>query len=103
MTLGAGVVRSAGSLAEAAEVVDGLRSATAGMTPGNRTEGELANLVTVARCVLDSATLRTESRGSHARSDYPATEPDWRRRIVHADDSVEVMDGPVGVGGGSVS
>ena len=45
--------------------------------------GELANLLQVADALLASATARTESRGAHARAEYPETEPSWRRRLVH--------------------
>ncbi|HEY5110631.1 MAG TPA: hypothetical protein VII96_13570, partial [Acidimicrobiales bacterium] len=44
--------------------------------------GELVNLVTAATSVLASATLRTETRGAHARSDYPHLVDAWRCRIV---------------------
>ena len=45
--------------------------------------GELANLLRLADALLDAALARTESRGSHARREYPDTDPAWRRRIVH--------------------
>jgi len=85
MTEGAGVVRDAASLVEAAAVVDSPEVLGAAGRPGDRPQGELANLVTVARALLGSATARTETRGAHARSDFPTTEPAWRRRIAHVD------------------
>ena len=85
MTDGAGVVRSAASLARAGLVVAAVRAAVA-PTPADRPAGELANLLTAAGSVLTSATLRTETRGAHARSDYPETSDAWRRRIVHGPD-----------------
>jgi len=82
MTGGAGVVRSARSLAEAAEGVADLAAAL-----GDRTAsvgaGELGNLLQLGDALLASARARTESRGAHARSDYPQTDPHWRRRLVH--------------------
>ena len=42
----------------------------------------MVNLVTVATSILASATLRTETRGAHARSDYPRLVDAWRCRIV---------------------
>jgi L-aspartate oxidase len=83
MTRGAGVVRSAHSLAEARLVLDETRQALPG-APATVGRGELENLLVLADALLGSALLRTESRGAHARSDHPGTEPSWRRRIVHA-------------------
>ena len=82
MTGGAGVVRSARSLAEAAEGVADLAGAL-----GDRTAsvgaGELGNLLQLGDALLASARARTESRGAHARSDHPQTDPHWRRRLIH--------------------
>jgi L-aspartate oxidase len=82
MTRGAGVVRSelslAGARAALAEAVSVLGQAAASVPAG-----ELANLLQLADALLASATARTESRGSHARAEYPETEPSWRRRLVH--------------------
>ncbi|HEV3368004.1 MAG TPA: L-aspartate oxidase [Acidimicrobiales bacterium] len=82
MTGGAGVVRSAQSLASAAAAVDELAEAL-----GDRTAsvgaGELGNLVQLADALLSSARARTESRGAHSRLEFPDTDPAWRRRLVH--------------------
>lgn len=40
--------------------------------------GETRNLLDVAYLILKSAARRTESRGGHYRSDYPAVDPDWQ-------------------------
>jgi len=61
-------------------------SAVLAPIPADRAAGELANLVTAARSVLASASLRTETRGAHARSDFPETSAAWRCRIVHGPD-----------------
>ena len=42
-----------------------------------RAWGELHNLLGVAELILRSAQHRTESRGGHYRSDYPATDQAW--------------------------
>jgi succinate dehydrogenase/fumarate reductase flavoprotein subunit len=82
MTGGAGVVRSASSLAAAASEVSHLVTAL-----GDRTTsvaaGELGNLLQLASALLVSASARTESRGAHSRSDFPETDPRWRLRQVH--------------------
>jgi L-aspartate oxidase len=82
MTHGAGVVRSAESLRAARAVVDETASAL-GERAASAGTGELANLLRLADTLLDAALARTESRGSHARREYPRTDPAWRRRIVH--------------------
>ena len=96
MTEGAGVVRSADSLAGAGVTVDAIGAAMGTGTPADRAHGELGNLVTAARSVLASAILRQETRGAHARSDYPGLSDAWRRRIVHGGDGMHVVDGPPG-------
>ena len=81
MTRGAGVVRSAESLDAAREVMDEV--ATALGDPGRSVRaGEVANLLQVADALLVAAATRTESRGAHARREYPASDPAWRRRLV---------------------
>lgn len=42
----------------------------------------LAGQLKLVRCVLSAQLLRTESRGSHYRSDYPEENPDLAKRIV---------------------
>jgi L-aspartate oxidase len=75
MTRGAGVLRSGGSLAAAAEVARGLLAA-----PG--AGEEVRNLATVAEALALAARARQESRGSHARTDFPDTDPALRARLV---------------------
>ena len=98
---GAGVVRSAASLAEAAAAVESISGAIGAGTPRDRAHGELGNLVTAARALLTSAELRTETRGAHARSDFPETSDRWRRRIVHQGGRVAVLSEAVGPEPGS--
>jgi L-aspartate oxidase len=84
MTAGAGVVRTAASLAEAEQAVGELTEAWR-RSPGPAAAGEeLRNLLTVATALLSAARTREESRGAHTRADFPATEPAWRLRLVHA-------------------
>jgi L-aspartate oxidase len=82
MTGGAGVVRSARSLAEAAEGLADLVVALGDRT-ASVAAGELGNLLQMGHALLTSARTRTESRGAHSRSDFPTLEPAWRLRQVH--------------------
>ncbi len=51
----------------------------------NRSGWELQNMLTVARLMIDAATLRTESRGTHFRSDYPTRNDSvWKQDHVAA-------------------
>jgi L-aspartate oxidase len=95
---GAGVVRDAESLDRAATVIESVGTTMGTATPSDRAHGELANLVTAAEALLRSATVRTESRGAHARADFPETADRWRRRILHTGGRVvvsgEAVDSP---------
>ncbi len=82
MTEGAGVLRSAASLAAAADEVGDV-AATAASWPAGRAAGEVANLAAVAGALLRAADARVETRGAHARAEYPESRPEWRCRLVH--------------------
>lgn len=76
MTLDAGVIRSAESLAAAADACDG-------SVPGDDLASwELRNLATVGRALCGAAQARQESRGCHTRSDHEAIREDLRARFV---------------------
>ncbi|MCD9624662.1 L-aspartate oxidase [Rhabdothermincola salaria] len=80
MTTGAGVLRSADSLADTDLVVAEVTAVAArGADPST---WELANLAVNAAALLDAAEARLESRGAHTRSDHPAADPAFRRRLV---------------------
>ncbi|HET6873704.1 MAG TPA: FAD-binding protein [Acidimicrobiales bacterium] len=74
MMEGAGVMRSAASLAAASADLFALAA-------GGLPAGPVANLLTVAMTLVASATARTESRGGHRRRDYPSTDPALSRRF----------------------
>jgi L-aspartate oxidase len=79
MSAGAGVLRSAGSLERAAEVLRRI----GGPPPAAGTGAwELANLVTVATVLVAAAYARTETRGCHWRDDFPGTDDRWRGHLV---------------------
>jgi L-aspartate oxidase len=73
MTEGAGVLRSAESLARTADTVAGIDCTD---------DPELDNLVMAALGLLAAATEREESRGAHTRTDFPETSRTFERRIV---------------------
>ncbi len=81
MTTGAGVLRSADSLAAAGVALDAARAEIDGAEP-SVVACELGNLVTLGSALLTAARWREESRGAHTRSDFPDTEPTFRRRAV---------------------
>ncbi len=91
MTRGAGVLRSAASLAAAAEELEALhRSAAAdaddldpkAAVPGVDT-WEATNLLLVSRVLVAAAREREETRGCHWREDRPdRDDAHWRRHLV---------------------
>ena len=75
MTAGAGVLRSDESLRDAAAVARSLLVA-----PG--VGEEVRNLATVAEALAVAARERKETRGAHARRDFPEPDPVLRARLV---------------------
>ena len=80
MTEGAGVLRSADSLAATDKA---LRAISERMVSQPQTEAwETTNLLTVATALAHAATLRQETRGCHWREDHPDRDDEkWRARI----------------------
>ncbi|MFJ4772293.1 L-aspartate oxidase [Streptomyces uncialis] len=89
MTDGAGVLRSAASLARAAAQLQELHDAARGdlvehgktAEPGVDT-WETTNLLCVARVLVAAALRREETRGCHWREDHADAVDDWRRHLV---------------------
>jgi L-aspartate oxidase len=79
MTVDAGVVRSAASLADASREVATLATLPV-EGPRSLELEELRNLRDVANVLLRAATTREESRGAHTRDDFP-TRDDERFRV----------------------
>ena len=83
MTMGAGVLRTAESLAvtehELARVGGSL-----GRPGTDREIEEVRNLLHVGEALLAAASAREESRGNHTRTDFPERDPAQRRRLVFA-------------------
>lgn len=90
MTEGAGVLRSAASLARAAEALDAIHADARGALdehgktgePGTDT-WEASNLLCVARVLVAAALRREETRGCHWREDHAdRDDTEWRRHLV---------------------
>lgn len=43
---------------------------------------EIINMIEICKLIIQSALLRTESRGAHYREDYPEKDEDWEKSIV---------------------
>jgi L-aspartate oxidase len=80
MSEGAGVLRSEASLTKTLQTLGELSKLTS--TEPCIEAWEATNLHLLATVIVKSALLRTESRGSHWRSDYPNSQDKWLSRIV---------------------
>jgi L-aspartate oxidase len=92
MTERAGVLRSGPGLTAAADALrklGDLQSATPGLAAW-----EATNLHLLATALVASAGLRTETRGSHWREDYPDLSPEWVGRLVTTLGPGTVEEGP---------
>ncbi|MCW2244686.1 L-aspartate oxidase [Azospirillum fermentarium] len=87
---GAGLVRDAAGLTDAAVRLERLSAALEALPPAHgpvpftavRRWAEARNRLLVGGLVVHAASLRQESRGAHERSDYPATDPAAVRRTL---------------------
>lgn len=78
----AGIIRNGRDLAAAQHFLR-KHARFAAAVPQDRATWELKNLFSVANLIVDSALMRTESRGSHYRADYPQPDDAWRmRRLI---------------------
>ena len=80
MSEGAGVMRSEKSLKATLATLEQLGTRRTDK-PGVDA-WEVSNLYYLATAIVRSALQRQESRGSHWRSDFPETNPDWEKRII---------------------
>ncbi len=81
MSVEAGVLRQAEGLERCAERIERTVDQL-GPTSTDVGIAELRNLAEIARVLVAAAIARTESRGTHARSDFPQTDPSQARRLV---------------------
>ncbi|MGI8663130.1 MAG: L-aspartate oxidase [Acidimicrobiales bacterium] len=75
----AGVLRSADSLDQAREALDEIG---AGLSGDDAAAWEIRNLVTVGTALVSAARAREESRGAHARTDFPDLDEAFHLRLV---------------------
>ncbi|MFD0788452.1 L-aspartate oxidase, partial [Micromonospora azadirachtae] len=81
MTRGAGVLRSAQTLAATAGILSDLG---AGQGRSRMADWEATNLITVASTLVAAAYTRQETRGCHWREDFPAADDRWLGHLVEA-------------------
>ena len=97
-----GVLRSAAGLRACMDTLADLAAEVSGHTPPSRRSWEATNMLTVATAVVAAASVRTESRGCHRRSDWPEPRDEWRRHLsvhldsvgIHLDDADRPVGGP---------
>ena len=98
MTLGAGAVRSADSLSQAAKNLQAIADAKPGLT-ADPDSWETSNLLHVGQLLTAVAALREETRGGHVRSDFTGRDDaHWLGNIYavrKADGSVSMSFHPV--------
>ena len=73
-----GIVRRGPAIEEALERITFWTRAVLKLARPEPKAFELLNMLTIARLMGESALSREESRGTHFRSDFPATSPDWK-------------------------
>jgi L-aspartate oxidase len=76
----AGIVRHADGLESARRRLGEWEQTLPAST--TRPQHELAGMILVGRLLVEAALARQESRGAHARSDFPATMDEWRCHLV---------------------
>ncbi len=81
MSANVGVLRRPDGLRAAARQLAGLAEAMTVEVTGSRRAWESTNLLTVAAAVVAAATVRTESRGCHRRTDWVEPRDLWRAHL----------------------
>jgi len=93
----AGILRDQDSLSDGLEKLAEIRTRASELSTGGVTSRSfefamnLGFALDVAEAILRGAQMRRESRGAHARTDYPDTDPDWRKNIIFSSDDVGGM------------
>jgi L-aspartate oxidase len=73
-----GIVRSGAAIEDAISKLAFWTGAVERLGNSDNKSWELVNMLTLARLASESALARTESRGTHERSDHPKPDPAWR-------------------------
>ncbi|MEX0768645.1 MAG: L-aspartate oxidase [Microthrixaceae bacterium] len=82
MSLDAGVQRSEESLQRVWAVIGQTLADIELLDPQSIAVAEVRNLAQIAQTLVAAALTRTESRGTHARLDYPLTDPAQTHRLI---------------------
>jgi len=82
MSSDAGVQRSEDSLQQVWAVIGQTLADLELLDSQNIEVAEVRNLAQIAQTLVAAALARTESRGTHARLDYPATDPEQTHRLI---------------------
>jgi len=75
-----GIIRDKDGLTQAAKMLSAWQQALP--KPTDQPSFELNNLILTGRLITEAALHREESRGTHFRSDFPASSPKWQCHIV---------------------
>jgi L-aspartate oxidase len=77
-----GIERNRAAIEDAISKLDFWTRAVIGIAPADIKSWELVNMLTLARLASESALARSESRGTHFRTDFPCIDPAWRVHTV---------------------
>jgi L-aspartate oxidase len=78
-----GIIRSGEGMTDMANILAGWQKTIP--QPSDRAWFELNSLVICGRLMTEAALLRTESRGTHFRTDFPELATNWEKHIVFRD------------------
>jgi len=89
MTNRVGILREGERLKNVLEFVIENLSAQSLYERKEKYPNEFLNMLLVAKLIITAAILRTESRGTHQRCDYPETDDEnWKKHIIQKNDEI---------------
>ncbi len=87
MSTNVGILRDEKSLVSAREYINNTAKKYLCPVPANKETIEFANMLTVGSLISKAALLRTESRGTHLRNDWPKKDDtSWKKHIILKND-----------------